>query len=352
MQGGPVSDRQQEVLNAIDLAVAQCICGNEVPPDGASLDYCSPACQYGYSGPRDTYRLGHGLPDGRTLNEQVARELERSEPIGEHYADAMRAEATPEIDLTSQIRSVTVSTSGLTEATQRLADAFTRLGAEATEYVWEDEPGLGRIGGYEIRDGIDGPVVASSSQEEAEDANVTTELAANVQRATGIPDELGRPFSWSEHVRAWEAMMVSRGRIYDQLMSDRVGAELRAIVPDDDRRAAYLAVAEGRVRLAVTLAQTGATPEHLQELRDRGVPDYHLHEVSQFEPQRALDISRCMDDINRNGFSIPAATLDSLMRRQPEPQPTGEEFRRRALEHQQNRGTGPDRRDNRRWRNR
>jgi len=33
------------------------------------------------------------------------------------------------------------------------------------------------------------------------------------------------------------------------------------------------------------------------------------------------------------------------------PPASGGEFRRRALEHRQNRGTGPARRDNRRWRN-
>lgn len=86
-----MSDRQQEVLNAIDLAVAQCICGNEVPSDGASLDYCSPACQYGYSGPRDAYRLGRGLPDGRTLNDQVAQAFAVGIPSSEHYRDAMHS---------------------------------------------------------------------------------------------------------------------------------------------------------------------------------------------------------------------------------------------------------------------
>lgn len=90
----PLSDRLNEVLAAIDAEVAKCICGTVVPADGASLDYCSPACQYGYAGPRGIYRLGQGLPDGRTLNEQVARSLTNTIPIGEHYQDAMRSDSS------------------------------------------------------------------------------------------------------------------------------------------------------------------------------------------------------------------------------------------------------------------
>jgi hypothetical protein len=84
-----VSDRFNDVLAAIDAETARCICGNHVPTDGASLDYCSPACQYGYSGPRDTYRLGQGIPDGPTLNQQVAQHLSNTTPIGDNYRDAM-----------------------------------------------------------------------------------------------------------------------------------------------------------------------------------------------------------------------------------------------------------------------
>jgi hypothetical protein len=83
-----------DVLAAIDAEVAKCICGTVVPADGASLDYCSPECQYGYAGPRGSHRLGRGLPDGRTLNEQVARSLTNTIPIGEHYQDAMHSDSS------------------------------------------------------------------------------------------------------------------------------------------------------------------------------------------------------------------------------------------------------------------
>jgi hypothetical protein len=91
-----------DILAAIDAETAKCICGNEVPADGASLDYCSPACQYGYSGPSDSYRIGNGIPDGRTLNDQVAAEFARNTPV-EHSGDAMHSNYTPD-PLTEAIR--------------------------------------------------------------------------------------------------------------------------------------------------------------------------------------------------------------------------------------------------------
>lgn len=89
-----MSDRQNDVLAAIDVETVKCICGRPVPDDGPSLDYCSPECQYGHAGPRGSHRLGHGIPDGRTLNELVARSLTNTIPIGEHYQDAMHSDAS------------------------------------------------------------------------------------------------------------------------------------------------------------------------------------------------------------------------------------------------------------------
>lgn len=89
-----MSDRMNDVLAAIDAETAKCICGRPVPDDGPSLDYCSPECQYGHAGPRSSHRLGQGIPDGRTLNEQVARSLTNTIPIGEHFQDAMHSDAS------------------------------------------------------------------------------------------------------------------------------------------------------------------------------------------------------------------------------------------------------------------
>ena len=311
----------EDVLAAIDAETAKCICGNPIPASGPSIDYCSLPCQYRYAAGlvgttpdyENLYDADDETTDGRAINEEVARELAQPAPVGAaefHSGDAMR---------------------------QRLdQESEPSHGADAVRYSMAVHlPAVTvpiRID--RVREGLaqmrDAATAASST---------TGDLGRLVAQTTGIPEELARPSSWLERVRQWEAL--SHGRIYRQFRSDHNGAEFRAIVPDEDTRAAYLALAGGHTRLAVSLALTGATPEHLQELRDRGVPDHHLPEVAQFEPQRALDISRCMDETNRNGFSVSAATLNSMMRTQPEPPLTGEAFRARALEARQNRGTGP-----------
>lgn len=309
-----MSDRMNDVLAKIDAATAKCICGRDVPENGPSLDYCSDVCQYGYTARQvgasseleGAWRYRHITPDGRTLNEQVARELEWTEPIGGHFADAMRADTrTPEpegdrhwtapdersydlvnvngpttrvewigdltigtretIDLTSQIRSMSVSTSGLAEATQRLADALAGLGANAAEHVEEGDPGP--VGGYEIRDGIDGPVVASGDFPSR--ADVERDVEAR-RREHLEPFLIRREFRWEI---AW--------------------------------------------------------------------PEYSV-------PMSIEAFNRRLAELHAMGAIMPIPP--SLATDEPPSAP--EEFRRRALEHQQNRGTGPARRNNRRWRNR
>ncbi len=99
-----MSDRMNDVLAAIDAVTTQCICGRPVPENGPSLDYCSDVCQYGYTARgagaaselEGAWRISHDVPDGRTLNEQVARELARPAlpGVGEHYADAMHSDSS------------------------------------------------------------------------------------------------------------------------------------------------------------------------------------------------------------------------------------------------------------------
>jgi hypothetical protein len=99
-----MSDRQNDVLARIDAETAKCICGRDIPTDGPSLDYCSDVCQYGYTARQagavseleGAWRISHDVPDGRTLNEQVAQALAWGEPIGEHFGDAMRQHAGQE----------------------------------------------------------------------------------------------------------------------------------------------------------------------------------------------------------------------------------------------------------------
>lgn len=44
-----MSDRQNDVLAAIDAETTKCICGRTISADGPSLDYCSYECQYRYA---------------------------------------------------------------------------------------------------------------------------------------------------------------------------------------------------------------------------------------------------------------------------------------------------------------
>jgi hypothetical protein len=138
-----VSDRINNVLAAIDAETAKCICGNDVPADGASLDYCSPACQYGYTGPRDSHRLGRGIPDGRTLNQQVAHSLATTIPAEEHYRDAMHEyapaqvitrPAPPRVELIPPGSAELANAIDLTPfivSVERAIEAFNELGAAA-----------------------------------------------------------------------------------------------------------------------------------------------------------------------------------------------------------------------------
>jgi hypothetical protein len=74
-----VSDRQDEVLNSIDAALAQCICGQPIPENGPSLDYCSDVCQHrfdaGQAGIEPDPELLYPIPaadtDGRRINNAV-----------------------------------------------------------------------------------------------------------------------------------------------------------------------------------------------------------------------------------------------------------------------------------------
>lgn len=52
-----MSDRQNDVLAAIDAETTKCICGRTIPADGPSLDYCSEDCQEDWQEQQRTYNL-------------------------------------------------------------------------------------------------------------------------------------------------------------------------------------------------------------------------------------------------------------------------------------------------------
>jgi hypothetical protein len=94
-----VSDRMNDVLAAIDAETAKCICGNPIPADGASLDYCSDVCQYRFATGQPIAGVPRPIPQrvqtGREINRQVADNLAGAAPYGAvgHFHDAMRENA-------------------------------------------------------------------------------------------------------------------------------------------------------------------------------------------------------------------------------------------------------------------
>lgn len=90
-------------------------------------------------------------------------------------------------------------------------------------------------------------------------------------------------------------------------------------------------------------AMRWAPPEAERETPKRPVDRYTIGRSSYHNPPS-------MAVPMRNGAQTADAWAEAWERAN-EPPPTGEEFRRRALEARRNRNTGPTRRDNRRWRN-
>lgn len=87
-----MSDRTETVLADIDAELDKCICGNPIPENGPSLDYCSPDCQR-------RYIIGEAAPgpwpypaaatDGRALNEAVNSWVAAS---ADHHPDSHGAD--------------------------------------------------------------------------------------------------------------------------------------------------------------------------------------------------------------------------------------------------------------------
>jgi len=91
-----MSNRLDDVLAAIDAETAKCICGNTIPENGASLDYCSPPCQYGYLASRvgdtpdpEVASSRTTTTDGRAINEEVNRRFQPGADTEDAYGGLM-----------------------------------------------------------------------------------------------------------------------------------------------------------------------------------------------------------------------------------------------------------------------
>lgn len=119
-----------------------------------------------------------------------------------------------------------------------------------------------------------------------------------------------------------------------ELERERRITDLHAINPQQADR--YLEECNGDPTQAICFAQSGIAPSTVRLARALGIGPWQLRVMAESIPGRVEEAIRWA-----------AGTLTPS---EPDPPATAEEFRRRALEHQQNRGTGPTRSDNRRWR--
>lgn len=183
-----MSDRMDDVLSSIDEALAKCICGNPIPENGPSLDYCSPACQRSYINGEEVFGTypypAVAAPDGRALNEAVNSWVAASadhhpdtqSPDGMHWigteasiiaADLVLEYAPPAAEDQRVIRPVTsyhgsfsftVETTAWDEALDRLRESLTVPADELRESLLQ----LGRA--LTEGDGTEAPPLISMGE--------------------------------------------------------------------------------------------------------------------------------------------------------------------------------------------
>ena len=74
-----MTDQTETVLNHIDAALNTCVCGDPIPENGPSPDYCNETCQYEYTAaivgaepdPELTYPLPPAETNGHTINDEA-----------------------------------------------------------------------------------------------------------------------------------------------------------------------------------------------------------------------------------------------------------------------------------------
>jgi len=292
-----MSDRMNEVLAAIDAETAKCICGNDLTTDGVSLDYCSDVCQYRYyadrSGAEPLYLnpVDHGPTDGRRINEEVNDWWARSSG---HHPGIHGADAATVRHHAPNTLPLAVDTRGVVDGLQTFHEAL----ASFT---------------------INGRRVAQQ--------------LADVARAMHTDENEG-----SLPIRA-----VARFSL-DGTDYERTGT----ITALGDNRYEFHSPAQEPVPTpAEPEPNETATPAEADD--DEGPT--HVYWCPEIADPAAPTLGELQAGtllgILENGQIQYTATPREL-----EPSLTDEDLRHRALEHRQNRGTGPERRDNRRWRNR
>jgi hypothetical protein len=326
-----VTNRLDDVLAAIDAETAKCICGRPVPADGPSLDYCSLPCQYrwtanlvGSEPASDTvYDAADEITSGREIVQQFARELAQPAPYGAaefHSCDSMRQRAEPE--RTEPADGSAVQARPLSPVTSGLADMVrTTMSIPAEWANWR---------------------LALADPEwiptEAEHDRAETALAAETSQPIGLRYTIGGiTYHGTGHaVRLPDGSFRVRGSFDPRAEPREQPAAPPQLVEDESNGTT-------RIMWVPEIADPNApTASELAAGVTIGVLDESPALLTPEALEQALREAR-------GAYYLGYREAPSV---EPEPTLTGDEIRARALESRQNRGTGPARRDNRRWRNR
>lgn len=147
---------------------------------------------------------------------------------------------------------------------------------------------------------------------------------------------------------AAETLGAAIGNTRARIRHDQELAQLRAVVPDGTERQGYLDITMGNPTTAWRIASHGVSVDTARAMRAEGVPAGWIPDLAEYGPEQAGQIANILWEFAEHGIAVDHHAIHRLLRQPP---PSPEEFRRRALEARRNRGTGPTRRDNRRWRN-
>lgn len=126
-----MSDRQNDVLAAIDAELTKCICGEPLRPNGLSLDYCSEACQAHWLRARDDrpFQLPYDLP-GRVALRRAAASV-RPRPRVEFFPSPRPGEPielAEGIDLTPYLIGMEIVATATERAAEAAAEAAIAVG--------------------------------------------------------------------------------------------------------------------------------------------------------------------------------------------------------------------------------
>lgn len=396
-----MSDRQNDVLAAIDAETAKCICGNTIPADGASLDYCSPPCQYGYLASRvgdtpdpEVASSRTTTTDGRAINEEVNRRFQPGADTEDVYGDLMamvaerlgrtaRSFSFPDTryastfqrttadnpdathDRTNQVSPTSHTTSDLAETirnTMGIPGSWANRRLEVTTDEW-----IPTEADHELAAAVLTPRTEQAapltfetlrrSLQEARDAYYLVENETN--QPVGLRFTVGRVTytSTGYATRLPDGSIRFRGSFDTRRAEEEPAAEQQQPVEDEADSTTSLmwvpGIADSNAPTAAELATGVNLTPYIVAFEDTAW-------AAAADPRPAIPCRVYWASHGcklERGHRGPHRCDPDCPPIDPRYEPYGEDagpdqFRHRALAARQNRATGPTRRDNRRWRNR